>query len=45
MNIFSISWWGQTLLSTLITMAMIYIIKQVAGKVQIPVVSTIVEEV
>ena len=45
MNIFSLSWWGSTIVQVLITMAVIYIIKQVASKVEIPLVSTIAEEV
>lgn len=45
MNIFSINWWISTLVSTLVTMCMIYVIKQVAGKYNIPVVSTVAEGV
>lgn len=45
MNIFSINWWISTLVSTLVTMTMIYVIKQVASKYNIPVVSTVAEGV
>ena len=45
MNIFSINWWISTLISTLVTMCMIYVIKMVATKYNIPVVSTVAEGV
>ena len=45
MNIFSLNWWLSTLATTLITMAFIYIIKKVTAKVNIPLVSTVAQEV
>ena len=39
------SFWLQLFISTFMTMVMIYIIKMVAGKFQIPVVSNIAESV
>lgn len=45
MNIFSLNWWASTLVSALIMMAFFYIIKKVTAKVNIPVVSTIAQEV
>ena len=45
MNVFSINWWISTIVSTLITMVMIYAIKKVATKYNIPVVSTVAEGV
>lgn len=45
MNIFSLSWWVSTLVSALIMMLMFYIIKKVTAKFNIPVVSTIAQEV
>ena len=44
-NLFSVNWWISMLISTLVTMFFIWIIKKVSGKVNIPVVSSIVEEV
>lgn len=43
--LFSPSWWISTLVSTLVTMFFIYIIKSVAIKYSIPVVSTVAEGV
>lgn len=45
MNVFSINWWISTIVSTLITMVMIYAIKKVATQYNIPVVSTVAEGV
>ena len=45
MKIFSMSFWVQLFVSTLMTMVMIYLIKMIAKKVNIPVVSTVVENV
>lgn len=45
MNVFSINWWVSTIVSTLITMVMIYAIKKVATQYNIPVVSTVAEGV
>ena len=45
MNIFSLNWWISTFVSTLVTMAFIYIIKKTAARVNIPVVSNIAAEV
>ena len=45
MHIFSLNWWVSTLVSTLVTMCFIYLIKKIAEKVNIPVVSNIVETV
>ncbi|MBQ7289036.1 MAG: hypothetical protein IJW78_04830 [Clostridia bacterium] len=45
MNVFSINWWISTLVSTLVTMCMIYAIKKVATQYNIPVVSTVAEGV
>lgn len=45
MNIFSINWWVSTLVSTFITMCMIYAIKKVATNHNIPVVSTVAQGV
>jgi hypothetical protein len=39
------SWWVSMFLSTFMTIFFIYLIKKVTTKVQIPVVSTMVEEV
>ena len=39
------SWWISMFLSTFMTIFFIYLIKKVTGKIQIPVVSTMVEEV
>lgn len=44
-KIFSINFWVSTLISTFITMLMIYLIKSVATKYNIPVVSTVAEGV
>ena len=45
MNIFSLNWWVSTFVSTLVTMAFIYIIKRVTASVNIPIVSTVAQEV
>lgn len=45
MRIFSVSWWIGMFVNTFVTILFIYIIKLIAGKVNIPVVSNIVEEV
>ena len=39
------SWWVQMFVSTMITMLFIYLIKKMSKAVNIPVVSTVVEEV
>lgn len=39
------SWWIQMFVSTLMTMVFIYLIKKVANKVSVPIVSDIVAEV
>lgn len=44
-RIFSVSFWVQAFVSTFITMLMIYLIKQIANKWSIPVVSTVAEAV
>lgn len=44
-KLLSPSFWVQTLISTLITMACIYAIKKVSAKYQIPVVSAMAQEV
>lgn len=44
-KIFSIDFWVQTLISTIITMIMIYLIKKVAGNINVPVVQAVVEGV
>ena len=43
--ILSPSWWLSVICSTLVTMAVIVLIKRVAAKANIPVVSEIVQEV
>lgn len=40
-KILSINFWVQTFISTFITMVMIYIIKQIANKTNMPVVSDV----
>ena len=45
MNIFSINWWISTFVSTLVTMVFIFFIKKISAKVNIPVVSEVVESV
>lgn len=45
MNLFSTSWWMSTITSTLITMCMIALIKYTVRKFNIPVLSTVVEQV
>ena len=40
----SIDFWIQAFISTFITMLMFYILKQMSKKVEIPVVSTIIQE-
>lgn len=44
-RLLSPSWWVSTLVSTLVTMIFIYLIKTVATKYSIPVVSTVAEGV
>lgn len=44
-NLLKPSWWVGMFLSTLMTIIFIYLIKKVTTKVEIPVVSNIVEEV
>lgn len=44
-RIFSVNFWIQAFVSTFITMLMIYLIKQIAVKWNIPVVSTVANEV
>lgn len=44
-RLLSPSWWVSTLVSTLITMCMIYLIKMVASKYSVPVISTVAEGV
>lgn len=44
-RIFSVNFWVQTFVSTFMTMIMIFIIKQLFTKVNVPVVSNIVESV
>lgn len=44
-RLLSPSWWASTLVSTLVTMIFIYLIKTVATKYSIPVVSTVAEGV
>ena len=45
MKITSPSWWFSMLTSTFMTMLFIYIIKWAAGKVNVPVVSDVVQSV
>lgn len=45
MKLFSLDFWVSALLSTMITMVCIYLIKKANEKIQIPVVSEIVEGV
>ena len=44
-NIFSVNFWVQALISTFITLLMIYVIKTVSNKFNIPVVSEIANAV
>ena len=44
-RIFSVNFWMQTFISTLITMFMIYLIKKMATAVNIPVVSEVAQAV
>lgn len=44
-KIFSINFWVQSFISAFITMLMFYIIKQIAGKWNIPVVSDVAQAV
>lgn len=44
-KLFTINFWVQTFVSTFITMVMIYLIKAVATKYNIPVVKTVAEGV
>ena len=45
MRVFSMNFWIQAFVSTFITMLMIYLIKKVAGTVNIPVVSDVAQAV
>lgn len=45
MRITSLNWWLQMFMSTLLTMVFMYIIKLVANKVNVPVVSDMVNAV
>lgn len=45
MRIFSVNFWVQAFVSTFMTMLMIYLIKKIAGTVQIPVVSEVAQAV
>lgn len=45
MNIFSLNFWVQTFISTLMTMFCIFIIKRATQKVEIPLVSQMAQEV
>lgn len=45
MNIFSVNWWVSTLVSTLVTMAFIYLIKKATAAVNIPYVSEMAQAV
>lgn len=45
MNIFSLNFWMQTFMSTLMTMLCIWLIKKATAAVNIPVVSQIAQEV
>ena len=44
-RIFSVNFWVQTFVSTLVTMLMIYFIKKIASTVNIPVISNVAQEV
>ena len=44
-GIFTVRFWVQAFISTFITMLIIYIIKQVSGKFNIPVVSDVAESI
>ena len=43
-NLLSINWWISTLISTMVTIFFIWLIKKMSAKVNIPVVSSIIEE-
>lgn len=45
MGIFSVKFWIQAFVSTFVTLLMIYLIKKVAGSVNIPVVSEVAQAV
>lgn len=45
MGIFSVKFWVQAFVSTFITMLMIYLIKKISSKVDIPVVSEVAHAV
>lgn len=45
MNIFSVNWWISTFITTLVTMAFIFMIKRITQKVDIPIVSNMSAEV
>jgi hypothetical protein len=45
MRIFTVNFWVQAFVSTFITMIMIYLIKKIAGTVNIPVVSDVAQAV
>ena len=40
-RIFSVNFWIQTFVLTLMTMIMIYVIKQIAAKVNVPIISDV----
>lgn len=44
-RLLSINWWLQLFLSTFMTMIMIYLIKKLSSKVNVPIVNDIVKEV
>lgn len=44
MKIFSISWWIGMLINTFITIMFIYILKVIFSKVNVPIVSNMVEQ-
>lgn len=44
-NLLKPSWWVSMFMSTLMTMIFIYLIKQISAKINVPVVSNIVESV
>lgn len=43
-RLFSVSWWVNMFISTLVTMIFIYFIKKITAKYNIPVISTIADE-
>lgn len=44
-RIFSVNFWVQAFISTFMTMLMMYLIKKITATVNIPVVSTVAQEV